>query len=30
MVFAGIKNEQQARDLWAHLKQFDAQDNMKK
>ena len=24
MIFAGIKNEQQAKDLWAYLKQFDA------
>ena len=24
MVFAGIKNEQEAVDLWAYLKQFDA------
>jgi cytochrome c2 len=23
MIFAGIKNEQQAKDLWAYLKQFD-------
>ena len=30
MIFAGIKNEQQAKDLWAHLKQFDAQGNIKK
>jgi len=30
MVFAGIKNEQQARDLWAYLKQFDARGNMNK
>ena len=30
MVFAGIKNEQAAKDLWAYLKQFDAQGNMKK
>jgi cytochrome c2 len=28
MVFAGIKNEQEAKDLWAYLKQFDAQGNM--
>ena len=30
MVFVGIKNEQQAKDLWAYLKQFDAQGNLKK
>ena len=24
MVFAGIRNEQEANDLWAYLKQFDA------
>jgi len=30
MVFAGIKNEQAAKDLWAYLKQFDAQGNVKK
>ena len=30
MVFAGIKNEQAAKGLWAYLKQFDAQGNMKK
>ena len=24
MVFAGIKNENETRDLWAYLKQFDA------
>ena len=30
MVFAGIKNEQEAKDLWAYLKQFDAQGNIKK
>ena len=29
-IFAGIKNEQQAKDLWAYLKQFDAQGNVKK
>ena len=27
MVFAGIKNEQEAKDLCAYLKQFDAQGN---
>ena len=30
MIFAGIKIEQQAKDLWAYLKQFDAQGNSKK
>jgi cytochrome c len=30
MVFAGIKNEQQAKDLSAYLKQFDAEGNIKK
>ena len=30
MIFAGIKNEQQAKDLWAYLKQFDPQGNIKK
>jgi cytochrome c len=30
MIFAGIKNEQQAKDLWAYIKQFDAQGNVKK
>jgi cytochrome c len=30
MVFAGIKNEQEAKDLWTYLKQFDAQGNIKK
>ena len=30
MIFAGIKNEQQAKDLWAYLKRFDAQGNVKK
>ena len=29
MVFAGIKNEQEAKDLWAYLKQFDARGNKK-
>ena len=29
-IFTGIKNEQQAKDLWAYLKQFDAQGNVKK
>ena len=30
MIFVSIKNEQQAKDLWAYLKQFDAQGNIKK
>ena len=30
MIFAGIKNEQEAKDLWAYIKQFDAQGNIKK
>jgi len=30
MIFAGIKNEQQAKDLWAYLKHYDAQGNIKK
>lgn len=30
MIFAGIKDEQAAKDLWAYLKQFDAQGNIKK
>jgi cytochrome c len=30
MIFAGIKNEQQPKDLWANLKQFDAQGDKKK
>ena len=29
MVFAGIKNPQEASDLWAYLKQFDADGNVK-
>jgi cytochrome c len=29
-VFAGVKNEQDVDDLWAYLKQFDAQGNIKK
>ena len=27
MIFAGIKNEQEINDLWAYLKQFDADGN---
>jgi len=30
MAFPGIKNEQQAKDLWAYLTQFDAEGNIKK
>ena len=30
MIFAGIKNEQEINDLWAYLKQFDANGNIKK
>jgi len=30
MVFAGIKNDQDVNDLWAYLKQFDAEGNIKK
>ena len=30
MIFAGIKNEQEINDLWAYVKQFDAQGNIKK
>jgi len=30
MTFAGIKNEQETNDLWAYLKQFDADGNIKK
>jgi cytochrome c len=30
MTFAGIKNEAEINDLWAYLKQFDAQGNIKK
>jgi len=30
MPFAGIKNQQQINDLWAYLKQFDADGNLKK
>src|SRR5437868_4691777 len=29
MVFAGIKNEKEATDLWAYLKQFDAEGKKK-
>jgi cytochrome c len=30
MTFAGIKNEQEINDLWAYLKQFDADGNIKR
>jgi cytochrome c len=30
MIFPGVKNEQQANDLWAYLSQFDAGGNIKK
>ena len=30
MIFAGIKNPQEVDDLWAYLKQFDADGNIKK
>src|SRR6202163_5091199 len=30
MIFAGIKNDDEINDLWAYLKQFDAQGNIKK
>jgi cytochrome c len=30
MAFPGIKNEQQAKDLWAYITQFDAEGNIKK
>jgi cytochrome c len=29
MVFAGIKNENEAKNLWAFLKQFDAEGKKK-
>jgi cytochrome c len=29
MIFAGIKDEQEARDLWAYIMRFDAQGNLK-
>jgi cytochrome c len=29
MVFVGIKNEDEARSLWAHLKQFDSEGTKK-
>jgi cytochrome c len=30
MIFPGIKNEQEAKDLWAYVKQFDGEGNVKK
>jgi cytochrome c len=30
MMFAGIKADQEVNDLWAYLKQFDAEGNVKK
>ena len=30
MMFAGIKNDDEANNLWAYLKQFDAEGNVKK
>jgi cytochrome c len=30
MIFAGIKNDQEIADLWAYVKQFDAEGNIKK
>ena len=30
MIFAGDKNEQEIKDLWAYIKQFDAEGNIKK
>jgi len=30
MIFAGVKNEQQVKDLWAYVGQFDASGNTKK
>ena len=30
MIFPGIKNEQQEKDLWAYISQFDADGNIKK
>jgi cytochrome c len=30
MIFPGIKNEQQAKDLWAYVSQFDANGDIKK
>ena len=30
MIFPGIKNEPETKDLWAYIKQYDAQGNIKK
>jgi len=30
MTFAGVKNEQQVKDLWAYISQFNADGNIKK
>ena len=30
MTFAGVKNEQQVKDLWVYINQFDADGNIKK
>ncbi len=30
MIFAGIKNEQEIKDLWAYISQYDADGNIKK
>ena len=30
MIFPGIKNDQQVKDLWAYVSQFDAEGNIKK
>lgn len=30
MIFPGVKNEQQVGDLWAYIKEFDANGNIKK
>ena len=30
MIFPGLKNQQQVNDLWAYVKQFDANGNIKK
>jgi hypothetical protein len=30
MTFAGVKNEQQVKDLWAYISQFGADGNIKK
>jgi cytochrome c len=30
MIFAGVRNENEIKDLWAYIKQFDEQGNVKK